>query len=1050
MDTKRRPVRRGQPQEIARIAKYLGDIGVRQVQRRVLKNAVDTFIQSPILQKLFAGKIDEIKIRDLRKPVITYEEVIEGLDIGGILKRIAPRTTRQIIDELDETKFQGDEKKDLIVYRNELKERLEETKNQALQQEIQDRIDVINGELVEEGLIGNFRIVSGEIETIRLAEEQDFKQYPQLNNGNVEINLLTEQEQKEIERIDNDDLNEAVEDLNERMADYLLRQVRTEGQGLEQVIEDLRREEREDIKEDIKDTMIRGAGMFSLYALAPYLPYVGFLREFPKTSGGLASLGVLGGLFYNYYTSQPGSKIPAPIEERGHAFNKDHNFNGPGTRVESRIELDKRTQGKFPFIFPSGVLDLIALEHDLLYTTPNAEIQQLADLKYVENVRNPKKFLLSLNERTGKELFNSKDINSIVKEFQKNKINYVSAGFIQGQATSRTIDNPIKLRKIIKDISKPSEDLIELLRPGEIKRRYGVDVSKLFKKKVPDEYVKYMKDAEKSVNSVLSLMADGGRLNNKGVYVPSKKYNKKTFTEDLQKVHDNFNELVLEQRKVDKEELENIERYRKVKLDPLKVDTFINDFNKIVEDPIIEVDVPVIKENDKIIFVNNIQNKMVVQEALKDEHYDSLYSYVPQTNAKDRQIELERLWVEGQKLVPSNKKDLKAPRYSSNKRGVSLAQFERAYLSLQKQLKQRSVSRKEIRDLDTRHDERAMNNIKQIYDKASPKMKNEMNKNMMKETQGDTQAFQRDRFPPTEKTRERMDTGLKKPLRGTALEGLGEFGLTDIGKRLGLIGEDPPTLEPLTSEDVDKPLTQRQRAIQREKEVADAPFYLRDVIPQREEDPRKEIPEEGTPFKGSGSANKENPDNLVQVRRPTKKSVDKVLNPTSAEKRRMNAGFYDFLTPDDQTGGIGTAQTNPLIRRNEQHEKKMAKGNLSMYRNNTILGNKNNLLQEKTYNIKEIKRDMKQRRGMPKKVRGLIRKYPAYMPPQRQSRLERNDLQMSVNPPSNYYKGSMYKPFFRSIAEPLPYDEYVRRFYANPNQFHDGADFYNRRSNRRY
>ena len=223
------------------------------------------------------------------------------------------------------------------------------------------------------------------------------------------------------------------------------------------------------------------------------------------------------------------------------------------------------------------------------------------------------------------------------------------------------------------------------------------------------------------------------------------------------------------------------------------------------------------------------------------------------------------------------------------------------------------------------------------------------------------------------------------------------------------------------------------------------PFITKAIstVDKTTKDTVQEKQEKQEGFKTTGSTqNKENPDNMVSVERLTKKAVDKLLNPTAEEKRRTNAGFYSFLTPDDQNGGIGTAETNPFIRQNEAHEDKMAKGNLSSYYDNTLWGNNNNLLFKKTYNIPEIKREMKQRKEYPKKVRGLIRKYPAYMPPQIQQRKEMQDFQPAINPSSNYYKGSRYSGYYRSIAAPLPYDEYVKRFYANPNYFTAGADFY--------
>ena len=125
------------------------------------------------------------------------------------------------------------------------------------------------------------------------------------------------------------------------------------------------------------------------------------------------------------------------------------------------------------------------------------------------------------------------------------------------------------------------------------------------------------------------------------------------------------------------------------------------------------------------------------------------------------------------------------------------------------------------------------------------------------------------------------------------------------------------------------------------------------------------------------------------------------------------------------------------------------RGNISMVRENHILGNTNNLKMLPKYDIKDISKKMKAAREAPRKRRGLIRKFPARMPRQRQTREEKRDFQPLINPPSNYAKGSMYSPFYvNRPAVPLPYEEYLKIFYGNPNEFWDGADYYNRQSKR--
>jgi len=990
MSIKRRAVRRGTPGEIALLTRELSALARREVNVNFIKSIFDTLVENRLLQKILSGRISEINMRDLRHPRMKYEDRLEKVDKAEILKKFLPKTDAQLIRDIKTNVPINNDETDLILYKKELKRRVDaKTTSQEVYEDLVDMYNEVRNKLLEKQLIGHIELETPFESSTYEATPEEYKIYPELEEGNVNIILATQEEEDFYE----ENFQEATDEVK---AEFKLRMANFKDESLDELIDDLRQSQRKGEKNIMRELGIKLLGTFIMNKVSQYIPFIDLAQIVQRnklSAMGITTAAYLGSLFYNYYTSQPGSKIPAPIEERGHVFDKDHNFNGPGTRVESRFELDKRTQGKFPFIFPSGVLDLIALEHDLLYTTPNPEIQQLADLKYVENVRNPKKFLLSLNERTGKELFNSKDINSIVKEFQKNKINYVSAGFIQGQAASRTIDNPLKLRQLVSDISRPGENLIELLKPGEIKRRYGVDVSKLFKKKVPDEYVKYMKDAEKSVNSVLSLMADGGKLNDKGVYVPSKKYNKKTFTEDLQKVHDNFNELVLEQRKVDKEELENIERYRKVKLDPLKVDTFINDFNKIVEDPIIEVEVPVIKENDKILSVKDIQDKMVVA------NYDSVYSYVDGITAQDRRKEMIDMWKDGQKLVQEQGgKDLKLPKWTAGTRGISKATYKKAYDLLQKQLRARDVADKAIQELDDRADDRQMVKIEAVVKKASPARKKKIiNSIQVVET---------------------MDAEADKAVKA----------------------EEPKAEEPKA--EVKPEVKPEVKA-----PVIDAPFTTEPVRPPKYKPPRYEEPDEPRPVRKSATGNKDNPDNLIDTIRATDAVVDAVLKPSAKDIRKRRANLYDFITPSDQTGGIGTKETNPLVRGDYNRFMNVRRGNLTDIRENHVLSNTNNLKMLQQYDMKEINKRMRSAREAPRKRRGLIRKFPARMPRQRQTREEKRDFQPLINPPSNYAKGSMYSDFFiNRPALPLPYEEYVRLFYGNANEFFDGADYYNRQS----
>jgi hypothetical protein len=217
------------------------------------------------------------------------------------------------------------------------------------------------------------------------------------------------------------------------------------------------------------------------------------------------------------------------------------------------------------------------------------------------------------------------------------------------------------------------------------------------------------------------------------------------------------------------------------------------------------------------------------------------------------------------------------------------------------------------------------------------------------------------------------------------------------------------------------------------------PFRTQAVKPLRFEEP-----DEPKEEKRTATGNKDNPDNLVDGIRATDAVVDALLKPTPKQMRQKRAELYDFITPDDQNGGIGTRFNNPLIKRNYERFMETRRGNISELYNNHELGNTNNLMMLKEYDMKDINKRMTRLRKLPERKRGLIRKYPVRMPPQVQSREEKQDFQPLINPPSNYYQGSMYSPYFVSRASaPLPYEEYLKQFYGNPNEFYDGAYYHN-------
>jgi hypothetical protein len=394
---------------------------------------------------------------------------------------------------------------------------------------------------------------------------------------------------------------------------------------------------------------------------------------------------------------------------------------------------------------------------------------------------------------------------------------------------------------------------------------------------------------------------------------------------------------------------------------------------------------PLLKENDKIISVKDIQDKMVVA------NYDSVFSYVDGITAQDRRKEMIDIWGEGQKLVQEQGgKDLKAPKWTKGTRGISKETYRKAYNLLQKQLRERNVADKVIEDLDDRADERQMAKVETVIKKASSAKK----KKIMNSIQ--------------------------------VAESMDEEAIKEVKPEAPPKAEEPK-VEP----------------------VVDAPFTIEPIRPPKYTPPRFEKPDEPRPVRKSATGNRDNPDNLIDTIRATDAVVNAVLKPSAKDIRKRRANLYDFITPDDQNGGIGTKETNPLVRGDYNRFMNVRRGNLTDIRENHVLSNTNNLKMLQQYDMKEINKRMKSAREAPRKRRGLVRRFPARMPLQRQTREEKKDFQPLINPPSNYAKGSMYSPFFvNRPALPLPYEDYVRLFYGNPNEFFDGADYYNARTNR--
>jgi hypothetical protein len=469
------------------------------------------------------------------------------------------------------------------------------------------------------------------------------------------------------------------------------------------------------------------------------------------------------------------------------------------------------------------------------------------------------------------------------------------------------------------------------------------------------------------------------------------------------------------------------------------------------EMPPLEDDEP-IKEKEKI-----ISSKDIMSETGTELH-SSIYGYVKSIPKDERALEMKRLYEEGQKLVPKGGKDLKMPKKVAEKKGLTLSEFNKAYANFQKQLIKRKVSAEDRRFLDDEHDIRAKGVYDKIFREAPPSKQKKMIAELDVGDLGDERADKEaDTLKQEKAEAQKQATATPPPSIPEAekgsLKGDGKKRLTkkELAEQLKetekLIAKGVPSGEQPTSFakelqpefmrpslDVKGQPTSRPRP--EEKQL---PFRTQAVKPLRFEEP-----DEPKEEKRTATGNKDNPDNLVDGIRATDAVVDALLKPTPKQMRQKRAALYDFITPDDQNGGIGTRFNNPLIKRNYERWMETRRGNISELYNNHELGNTNNLMMLKEYDMKDINKRMTRLRKLPERKRGLIRKYPVRMPPQVQSREEKKDFQPLINPPSNYYEGSMYAPYFVSRASaPLPYEEYLKQFYGNPNEFYDGAYYYN-------
>ena len=457
--------------------------------------------------------------------------------------------------------------------------------------------------------------------------------------------------------------------------------------------------------------------------------------------------------------------------------------------------------------------------------------------------------------------------------------------------------------------------------------------------------------------------------------------------------------------------------------------------------PPLEDDEPIIKEKEKIISSKDIMSKT------GEEMHSSIYGHVKSIPKDERALEMKRLYQEGQKLVPKGGKNLKMPKKVAEGKGLTLNEFNKAYEKFQKELIKRKVPAEDRQFLDDEHDIRAKGVYDKIFREASPSKQKKMIAELDVGDLGDERADREVEALAQEKAEAQKQAtatpqGIPEAEQGSLKPGDGKERLTkeELAKQLKetekIIAKGVPSGDRPEFMDVDVKGQPTSKPRPEEKQL---PFRTQAIKPLRFEEPDKPKEEKRT-----ATGNKDNPDNLVDGIRATDAVVDALLKPTPKQMRQKRAELYDFITPDDQNGGIGTRFNNPLIKRNYERWMETRRGNISELYNNHELGNTNNLMMLKEYDMKDINKRLTRLRKLPERKRGLIRKYPVRMPPQVQSREEKQDFQFSINPPSNYYEGSMYAPYFVSRASaPLPYEEYLKQFYGNPNEFYDSAYYYN-------
>jgi len=188
-----------------------------------------------------------------------------------------------------------------------------------------------------------------------------------------------------------------------------------------------------------------------------------------------------------------------------------YNFMGPSTKIEDRISLNYKRKGQGPlgikkgtlsFWIPSTVSDLVSLEHDLMYYSPNNYIRALADWNYLKDVESDIGTLgigLQFIKRFGVEsvpiLLQGEALRkAIVKSLDK--LIEIGTGVFTEVKTERQLNE-----QAVDEVLQPLENAMNIwneLTGGQGRNILGVDLNEIRRYPAQQQLVTIMKELAKA------------------------------------------------------------------------------------------------------------------------------------------------------------------------------------------------------------------------------------------------------------------------------------------------------------------------------------------------------------------------------------------------------------------------------------------------------------------------------------------------------------------------------------------------------------------------